>query len=151
MGALGHDVVGPRPEQGSVDLSAEALFVKPFTSSDPLWNTLLPRPDIGGTLNLAGKTSDVYAGVVWDYNFTDRVFAETGFGGSLNNGYTGSGVSPGRVAVGSALLFRESASLGYRLTPNWSVMATIEHNSNAGLAARNAGLTDAGIRVGYAF
>ena len=40
---------------------------------------------------------------------------------------------------------------GYRLTPNWNVLATVEHMSNAGFCDENRGLTNAGARIGYAF
>lgn len=139
------------PERGSADISGEALFVKPFTSSDPWMNVLLPRPDIGGTLNFAGKTSEAYAGVAWDYNVTDKVFVEGAFGGSVNDGHTGKVIPEGFNAMGCNWSFREFGSLGYRLTPNWSVMATIEHMSNAGFCDENRGLTNAGARIGYAF
>jgi hypothetical protein len=148
-GGLVHDPLSP--ERGSVDISAEALFVKPFTSPDPLWNALLPRPDIGGTLNVAGKTSEAYAGAAWDYDVTSRLFAEGTFGGSVNDAHTGLHVPPGFNAMGCDASFRESASLGYRLTQNWSVMGTVEHMSNAGLCPPNRGLTNVGARVGYAF
>ena len=150
-GVLDHDVIGPGPERGGADLSAELLFVKPFTSSDRLLNSLLPRPDIGGTVSFGGRTSAAYAGAAWDYDFTDRIFGEVGFGGSINDGDAGPTASPGHNALGSNILFRESATLGYRISPNWSVMGTIEHMSNAGLAANNAGLTNVGARIGYAF
>ena len=148
-GGLVHDPLSP--ERGSVDISAEALFVIPFTSPDPLWNALLPRPDIGGTLNVAGKTSEAYAGAAWDYDVTSRLFAEGTFGGSVNDAHTGMHVQPGFNAMGCDASFRESASLGYRLTQNWSVMGTVEHMSNAGLCPPNRGLTNVGARVGYAF
>ena len=150
LGALGHDVVGPGSERGGADLSAEALFVKPWTSTDPFLNALLPRPDIGGTADFSGRTSEAYAGVAWDYDLTSRIFVESGLGGSVNDGRTEKNVA-GHLALGSNVLFRESASLGYRLTPNWSVMATVEHMSNAGFCDENRGLTNAGARIGYAF
>jgi lipid A 3-O-deacylase len=149
VGGLIHDPLSP--EAGSVDLSGEVLFVKPFTSADPLWNALLPRPDIGGTANFAGKTSEAYAGFAWDYDVMQRVFVEGGLGGSVNDAHTGANVPAGYNAMGCNESFRESASLGYRLTPNWSVMGTVEHMSNAGLCPPNRGLTNFGARVGYAF
>jgi hypothetical protein len=48
-------------------------------------------------------------------------------------------------------MFRESASLGYRITSNVSVMGTVEHISNAGLCDQNRGLTNVGLRLGYRF
>jgi lipid A 3-O-deacylase len=149
LGGLVHDPVSP--ERGSVDLSGEVLFVKPFTSPDPLWNALLPRPDIGGTLNFAGKTSEAYAGVAWDYDVTSRVFVEGAIGGSVNNGHVGKTIATGFNDMGCNESFRESASLGYRLTQNWSVMTTVEHMSNAGFCPENRGLTNVGARIGYAF
>ena len=150
VGALRHDPFSPEVV-GGVDLSAEVLFDKPFTSTDPLWNALLPRPDIGGTADFNGRTSEAYAGVAWDYNITDRIFAEAGFGGSVNDARVGHGVPHGYNNMGCNESFRESASLGYRLTQNWSVMANIEHMSNAGLCPENRGLTNAGAKIGYAF
>jgi lipid A 3-O-deacylase len=149
LGALAHDPASP--ERGSADISGEVLFAKPFTSPDPFWNVLLPRPDIGFSANTAGKTSAAYAGVAWDYNITDRMFAEAGFGGSINNGHAGNNIPVGYSAIGCNQLFRESGTLGYRLTQNWSVMATVEHMSNAGLCDRNRGLTNEGLRIGYSF
>lgn len=149
VGALAHDPLSP--ERGSADLSGEVLFAKPFTSPDPLWNALLPRPDIGFTANFAGKTSEAYAGVAWDYDITDHIFGEAGFGGSVNDGHAGNNIPPGFSAIGCNESFRESGSLGYRLTQNWSVMATVEHMSNAGLCDRNRGLTNEGLRIGYSF
>lgn len=149
VGGLIHDPLSP--ERGSVDLSGEVLFVKPFTSEDPLWNALIPRPDIGGTANFAGKTSEAYAGFAWDYDVTSRVFVEGGLGGSVNDARTGTVVPPGYNAMGCDASFRESASGGFRLTQNWSVMGTVEHMSNAGFCPPNRGLTNFGARVGYTF
>ena len=56
-----------------------------------------------------------------------------------------------RQALGCSPLFRESGSVGVRLSANWSLMATIEHLSNAGACSENRGLTNVGARVGYSF
>lgn len=150
VGALRHDPLSPEVN-GGIDLSGEVLFDKPFTSPNPLWNALLPRPDIGGTADFNGKTSEAYAGVAWDYNITDRVFAGTSFGGSVNDAHVGKTIPQGYNDMGCNESFRESASLGYRLTQNWSIMATIEHMSNAGFCPENRGLTNSGARIGYTF
>jgi hypothetical protein len=150
VGGMVHDPNSPE-RRGGADLNAEVLFVKPATSPDPLWNFLIPRPSVGTTINFEGKTSTGYAGVNWTYDITKQVFAEASFGGSVNNGYTGNVVPPGHNKVGCGLLFRESASLGYRLTEHWSVMGTVEHSSNAGLCDFNRGLTNYGARLGYTF
>ena len=46
---------------------------------------------------------------------------------------------------------REAASIGYRFAPNWSVLATVEHLSNAGLCDDNRGLTNVGAKLSYHF
>jgi lipid A 3-O-deacylase len=48
-------------------------------------------------------------------------------------------------------LFRESVELGYQLTPNLSISGFVDHMSNANLAPHNAGITDAGARLGFKF
>ncbi len=58
-------------------------------------------------------------------------------------------VTPHRDTLGCRALFREAGSLGVGVTAHWSVMATVEHLSNAGLCAGNRGLTNVGLRVGY--
>ena len=47
--------------------------------------------------------------------------------------------------------FREAASVGVRITPQLSVLGTLEHLSNAGLCSSNRGLSTVGVRVGYSF
>jgi lipid A 3-O-deacylase len=149
LGGFVHDPVSP--ERGSVDVNGEVLFAKPATSPDPVWNALIPRPHVGATVNFAGKTSQAYAGATWTYDVTNRIFVEGTFGGEVNDGHTGNVVPAGFNKVGCNVLFRESASLGYRFTEHWSLMGTIEHSSNAGLCGQNRGLTNAGARIGYSF
>jgi hypothetical protein len=142
------------PEQGSANATAEVLFAKPFTTADLFTSYFIPRPHLGGSLNFRGDTSFAYAGLTWTVDITQRIFVEASFGGAVHNGNTQS--NPGlipvdRSALGCSPLFRESGSLGYRLTQNWSVMATIEHLSNAGACSQNRGLTNVGARLGYSF
>lgn len=148
-GVLAHNPAAR--ESGSVDVSLELLTVKPFTSADPLVNIFLPRLHLGTSINTRGDTSQVYAGFTWNYDITEKLFFEASFGGALHNGKTGEFVPRDRASLGCSPLFRESASLGYRFDRNWSIMATIEHVSNAKLCNDNQGLTSYGVRVGYAF
>jgi lipid A 3-O-deacylase len=154
IGGYAHNV-GERFERGTFDINGEILFNKPLTATDPWIDALLPRPHIGATVNLAGKTSTAYAGLTWTFNLTDKVFVEGSFGASLNNGLTGIGraqhVLEDRARVGCSLLFRESASIGYNITENMSIMGTFEHHSNANLCDANGGLTNLGLRFGYKF
>lgn len=142
------------PEKGSANLTGEVLFAKPFTTADLFTSYFVPRPHLGGSLNLDGKTSFAYAGLSWTVDITQRVFVEASVGGALHSGNTQSNaalVPLDRTALGCSPLFRESGSVGYRLSRNWSVMATIEHLSNAGACSQNRGLTNVGARLGYTF
>jgi lipid A 3-O-deacylase len=154
LGGFAHNIDGSS-ETGSFDINGEILFNKPLTSSDPWIDALLPRPHVGATVNLDGKTSAAYAGLTWTFDVTDRLFVEGSFGASINNGITGPAsarhVLEDRARVGCSLLFRESASIGFNITDSMSIMGTIEHHSNADLCDANGGLTNFGLRFGYKF
>ena len=142
------------PEKGSANVTGEILFQKPFTTADLFTSYFIPRPHLGGSLNFRGDTSFAYAGLTWTVDITPRFFVEASFGGAVHNGNTESNpafIPADRSALGCSPTFRESGSIGYRLTPNWSVMATIEHLSNAGACGQNRGLTNVGARLGYTF
>lgn len=149
LGVFAHDPWSP--ERGSVDVNAEALFAKPFDFSDQLASAFVPRPHIGATFNTRGDTSHAYVGLAWTFSLTERIFLEGALGGALNNGVAGPVTPVGRSAMGCHLGFREAASLGYRFTDAISLMATVEHISNAGACSDNRGLTNVGMRLGYSF
>lgn len=132
------------------NLNVELLFDTPGLTE---WVTLGDlRPHIGATLNMAGLENMVYAGVSWTVPIFDSpVFAEVAFGGALHTGKNlGPTPMPARN-LGCSLLFHEAASIGVHLTENASIMATIEHASNANLCLDNRGLTNMGIRIGWKF
>lgn len=132
------------------DLNVELLFDTPGLTE---WVTLGElRPHLGATINYAGLESMAYAGVSWTVPLFDTpIFAELSFGGAVHNGSTnGQAVAPARD-LGCSFVFRESASLGVMLNTNASIMATVEHASNANLCDGNRGLTNMGIRFGYKF
>lgn len=132
------------------NLNIELLFDTPSLTE---WVTLGElRPHIGATLNTAGLENMVYAGVSWTVPIFDSpVFAEVAFGGAVHTGNNlGPTPMPAR-SLGCSLLFHEAASLGVQLTENASIMATIEHASNANLCLDNRGLTNMGIRLGWKF
>ena len=149
LGASAQDPWGP--ESNSANLTGEILFAKPFTAADLFTSYFIPRPHIGGSVNFSGETSFAYAGLTWTVDITPRIFVEGTFGGAIHNGETGKLVPVGRAALGCSPLFRESGSIGVRLSANWSLLATVEHLSNAGLCDQNRGLTNIGARVGYTF
>ena len=131
-----------RAHEHGFDINAEVLFVAPFASSG-LFGF---RPHIGGTYNFEGTTDKLYAGLTWDFRLRDAFFLEASFGAAVHNG----GLIEGDVAqYGCRVNFRESASLGYDVAEHWRVMLMIDHMSNANLCAKNRGLTNAGLRLGY--
>ena len=154
IGAVSHDVgfLDHHVETGA-DVNLEMLFTPPellsFIGS--------PRPHIGGDINTSGNTSDGYFGLTWGITLIQNlfgsgggVFANGSLGGAIHDGYLDS-APPGRKKLGSPVLFRESAELGYQATPVISLSAFVDHISNANLASHNAGITNAGGRVGVKF
>lgn len=143
---------GSEGRDGSANLTGEILFAKPFTASDLFTSYFIPRPHIGGSLNFDGQTSFAYAGLSWTVDITPSLFVEGSLGGAIHNGKDHPANALDRhQALGCSPLFRESGSVGVRLSANWSVMATVEHLSNAGSCSDNRGLTNVGARVGYSF
>ncbi len=165
LGVLAHNppVIGPQREHG-VDINAETIFKSPVPDAwlediDPAFRWMLrPQPNIGISANTNGYTSQIYVGLTWTvdldnggYLWPDHaVFFAIGFGPAFNTGHVRS-TSGNRLSLGSNVLFHPSLELGYRITPQWSISAFIEHSSNAGLADNNPGLNDAGARVGLHF
>ena len=157
-GVLAHDIgFLTHHVEGGADVNIEVLFTAP----DLLRFIGSPRPHIGADINTAGNTSDGYFGLTWGWTLArgvlrpdDGIFITGSLGGAVQDGLEGSKNSvppPGRKLLGSAVLFRESAELGYQLTPTVSVSAILDHISNANLAPRNAGITSAGARLGFKF
>ena len=157
IGALAHDVgfLGHHVESGA-DVNLEMLFASP----DFLRVIGSPRPHIGADVNTAGNTSVGYFGLTWGVTLVDgvfgpgdAVFVNGSLGGAIHDGspLTGAIQPPGRKLLGSRILFRESAELGYQINPTVSISAILDHISNANLAPRNAGITSAGARLGFKF
>ena len=158
IGVLAHDVgfLTHHVESGP-DVNVEMLFISP----DFLSIIGSPRPHIGADINTAGNTSDGYFGLTWGVTLVqnlvrdgDGIFVNGSLGGAIQDGFVGSATTeppPGRKFLGSVALFRESAEIGYQITPVVSVSALLDHISNADLAPRNAGITSAGARLGFKF
>jgi lipid A 3-O-deacylase len=154
LGGLAHDVTfGGRHLESGADINLEMLFTPP----DILRVLGSPRPHIGADINTSGNTSDGYFGLTWGimliqslFGAGDGVFANGSLGGAIQDGYIDTAPA-GRKRLGSRILFRESAELGYQLTPNTSVSAIVDHISNANLGNHNAGITSAGARLGVKF
>jgi lipid A 3-O-deacylase len=154
LGLLAHDIgfLGHHVESGE-DVNMEVLFTSP---SFLRW-ILSPRPHIGADINGSDNTSNYYAGLTWGWTFYrpgwnrgDGFFANLSFGGSYNDGET-STTDPHRKSLGSHELFKEGIDIGYQLNEVVSIAGYIDHISNADLAPKNAGITNAGLRLGYKF
>ena len=154
IGVLGHDVgfLTHHVESGE-DINFEILF----TPIDALRFIGSPRPHLGANINTDGHTSDGYFGLTWGitliqslFGAGDGVFANGSLGGAIHDGRIDT-APPGEKRLGSRILFRESAELGYQFTPAVNVSAILSHISNANLGTRNAGITSAGARLGFKF
>jgi len=154
FGVLAHDIgLFDKPVESGSDINFEMLFTPP-----EFFRVIgSPRPHLGGSVNTAGKTNDGYFGLTWGitllqnlFGWGGSVFANGSLGGALQDGFTNS-APPDRKKLGSTALFRESLELGYQLTPNLSISGFVDHMSNANLAPHNAGITDAGARLGFKF
>ncbi|MBO0765424.1 MAG: acyloxyacyl hydrolase [Hyphomicrobiaceae bacterium] len=147
FGLLAHSVEPSNAEDG-VDVNLEVLFARPATRYDNPWLDVILRPRIhvGTSINTAGDTDQLYAGLTWDGKLTQKLSLELTFGGSLHDGPTGDGAAD---SYGCSLNFRESISLGYALDQRWTLYGTVAHMSNANLCDHNSGLTSVGVRLGY--
>lgn len=136
------------PETG-LNLRGELILPKPAALKDAFAEVFVPAPLIGLSAHLGRGTSFLYASALWTVPLSERLFLEFSVGGAVGN--TVSGPEPGRAAMGCHGSFREEAGLGWKLDPSWSVVATVEHYSNAGLCNANRGLTNVGLLLGRSF
>jgi lipid A 3-O-deacylase len=151
-GVFYHDagIFGSRKEDGA-DLNLELRFGSP----EFLAAIGAPRPHLGVHGNLAGDTSQLYFGLTWSFMLWrtdggDGLFLDASLGGSAHNGDLDSNRTD-RKDLGSPVLFRESLELGYRFGEVHSISVMLDHVSNAGLADRNEGLDNVGVRYGLKF
>lgn len=147
LGGLYHDagLITVHKERGA-DINGELLFPSPG-ALDVIG---APRPHLGASINTLGQTSQVYAGLTWGWDLPAGFFIEASLGGAIHNGHLDKD-DPARKALGSVALFRESISLGWRITMTDNISVMIDHVSNANLASHNAGLDTVGLRWGHRF
>jgi lipid A 3-O-deacylase len=159
-GVLAHDVQFAGGREGGADINAELLLATPFSrgwAGDlPDW-LVRPRLHLGGDLSTAGATNQIYAGFTWTlplsagvFSASDALTLDLDFGGGFNDGHVNP-TTRERKALGSNVLFRLAAELGWHATPRLGVYLLVEHVSNANLSYYNESLNDVGLRVGYRF
>ena len=171
-GVWGHDLTKNNKHSNSIDLNLELAFenTRPFDFGNAALNFVLnPRAIIGVSINVEGDTHQAYLALDWRYQFENSIFVEASFGGVGHTGNLhqatiacppGAGcalpgnrrfLDTGEPRLGTRVLFREHAEVGYRMDSGWSVSVFGAHISNAGLHEDNAGMDFVGLRVGFAF
>lgn len=129
------------------------VFFDPFgADSATTWTQTLVRPRIhlGTSIGTEGEATQFFTGFSWTANFTEKLFAEAGFGGVIHTGELDK--NDDGPALGCRVLFHEYIGAGYRFDNHWNVMAQVAHSSNANLCdGPNEGMTRAGIQLGYKF
>ena len=157
FGVFAHGVSGA--EEGTVSINGELVTPRLFSPTGP-WAVLVPRIHAGGFVNVSGRTNSAYAGLLWTVPLIDRFFIEGYLGAAAHDGSLGPTAT--RAGLGCPVLLNSGASLGYRVSDNWSVMATFNHMSNGRELfsvdygtnqgpGRNQGLSHYGVRIGYSF
>jgi lipid A 3-O-deacylase len=158
FGAFAHGIGGA--EEGSVDLNGELVSPRLFNFGGP-WAFLAPRVHVGGLVNLSGRTSIAYTGLLWTIPVFDRFFVEGFVGPAVHNGELSATAT--HAGLGCRTLFNAGGSVGYRFSDQWSLMATFDHVSNGkslfgvdcgtnqAATGSNQGLNNYGVRVGYTF
>lgn len=146
VGILKHDlsrIKGFRPRhERSYNVHLEYSFNNDY---EFLW----ALPHVGASVNVDGYTSALYTGLTWHITMGKKFYLELTFGGAIHNANLK--VERRRRALGSRLLFRESASLGFNINETHNISFIADHMSNAELAPPNHGLSDYGIRYGIKF
>jgi hypothetical protein len=147
-------------EQRTADLNASFLSPRLNVNLSNYAAYLLPRFQLGGAVNLEGRTSFAYTGIALTLPVGERLFFEPFVGGAIHNGSLTP--APGFSALGCPLLFHAGFSFGLAITEHWNAFATFEHLSNGkgfgvdcgtnqASSGSNQGLNNYGLSVGYAF
>ena len=148
FGVLAADLEPGGASDDGVAINAEILSQRIGNRSEGSFLDILltPRFHIGANLTTDDGANQAYAGLTWDYHFDNGLFLETSFGGTVHDSET---ADNNPDSYGCTLQFRESLSVGFDINERVSIMATVDHMSNAGLCDENQGLTNAGVRIGY--
>jgi hypothetical protein len=159
LGGFLHGVGGA--EKSTYDINPELIFPRlPFFQTQ-WWNVFVPRPHVGGMVNLEGRTSDLYAGALWSFPLRYHTFFELFVDGAIHDGVQNN-PQPGHAGLGCPALFHVGGSFGYAITEHWHAMLTFDHLSNGhyifGINCSgnvgptpNPGVNNWGGKIGYQF
>jgi lipid A 3-O-deacylase len=149
IGLLAHDVGGlwshSRAEAG-VDVNAEIVIDQPHLK---LWQGLI-LPNFGVSINSQHDTSKVYGGLLWEFEFDNGFFVNSGGGLAVHNGHLESD-DPNNKQLGSRVLFRVPIEFGFTVQERHRISILFDHMSNAYLANPNEGMDTIGVRYGFQF
>jgi len=146
LGALGHDQGFTSHKEDGIDVNVEILFADTGWLGED-WSF---RPNVGGNFNTEGSTNQGYFGMVIGHDLFGPFFVDVGAGGAYHDGKLDT-PDPDRHSLGCHMLFHLQGDVGIELGDTWSLMAHIDHISNADLCDRNEGLTDIGVRLGMRY
>ncbi len=144
-GILAHDAV---PSLTHKELGADINIELLFHSPDFLGVIGSPRPHVGFAVNTGGDTSQLYAGLTWEWDFWRNMFASLALGGTIHDGELDVR-SNDKKELGCRVLFRSAVELGYRFRQRHALSLYIDQISNLGICDQNEGLGLLGIRYGY--
>ena len=106
-----------------------------------------PRPLVGATISLQGKTNGVFAGLAWNLPVPGPFLVEFSFGGFVHD-QTLFEIYPDRDRLTTRFLFRESILVGYELNKFWRISAFADHLSNGNLGYSNRSVNKVGVMLG---
>ena len=119
---------------------------------DPNWAWFFsPRPLIGASISLEGKTSQAYAGLAWDLPISGPYFVELSAGGLVHDQTLNQTYSDRPSPLTTRFLFRESIAIGYEINANWRILVFADHGSDGNLGYRNEGVNRVGILLATKF
>lgn len=163
VGVMAHNVCVINCDNADKEDGPNVEFQVSFDSPDFLSWAWSPQPYVMASVNTAGATSFVAAGLDWRWNFADGWALEPGFGLAYHDGETNNPYANGtpeaevfndeHVLLGNELLFRTSLGLTRDFEGPWEGQLYYEHLSHGQILAhgRNQGLDEVGIRFGYQF
>lgn len=109
-----------------------------------------PLPHVFASLNTAGDTNYLGAGISWKIGST--IYVRPGIGMAIHDGPRGLDTPPDRIDFGTRVVFVPEIAAGYQIDPRLSIEASWVHYSHAQIFSRhNPGSDNFGIRLNYRF
>lgn len=148
FGLLDHatTVISNGIENGA-DVNIELLFDPTILPAFVPWS---PYPVVGASFNFDKQDTDqIYAGLMWEWMITDRVFFHLTGGIALHDGELHRNPNDGQRALGQRLLLRGSVEIGRRFGQHHSLAIVYDHISNGPFGGPNKGIDNLGVRYSY--